>query len=302
MINVKLGYACINLSVPTKFRTCRLKTVEEQGMEKVKELTLHNFQEVLRALRWNVEHNISFFRLSSDLVPFASHEIMDWEWFNDEEVLNLTSQIKELAEEHEMRLSMHPGQYTILNSNKDEVIRKAVLDLEYHARVLELVGGSDMIIHVGGAYGDKEKAKQQFISSYQSLSEKITSKLILENDDKVFHLKDVIDISEKTGVPVCFDIHHHRCNPYPDNIPLEELLQQAFLSWKHKRRPKVHISSGKTSPTDRTHHDYVFEDDFDALLELLGEEKADIMLEAKRKEEAVLRIQKHLDIHPKIKS
>jgi UV DNA damage endonuclease len=291
---MKLGYACINLTIPTRFRTCRLKTLEEQGMQKAKELTLNNFLEVEKAVKWNIENGIYFYRLSSDLVPFASHPIMDWKWYEDEDILEVTDRIRELAAEYNMRLSMHPGQYTILNSTKQEVIDKAILDLEYHARVLEMTGGQDMILHTGGAYGDKEKAKERFIETYRTLPQPITSILILENDDKVFHLEDVVEVSRKCGIPVCFDIHHHRCNTYPGTTVLTELLDEVVDSWKTKGRPKMHISSGRTGPEDRSHHDYVLEEDFDSFLQVLGSTEVDIMLEAKLKEKAVLRIYEHL--------
>lgn len=291
---MKFGYACINLTVPTKYRTCRLKTIEEQGMEKVKELTLHNFSEALRAIEWNIENDMYFFRMSSEIVPFATHEIMTWKWEEDSDVIEITDKIYKLADKHSVRLSMHPGQYSVLNSPKKKVVENAVEDLEYHSQVLNMVGGTDIVLHVGGAYGDKEKAKKNFAETYHSLSKEIKEKLILENDDKTFHLLDVIDISKETNVPVCFDIHHHRCNPYDDDISLEEALDQVFDSWKEKGRPKVHISSGATSPTDRTHHDYIFEDDFDEFAELLGTDEVDIMFEAKKKEKSVLRIFEHL--------
>lgn len=291
---MKLGYACINLTVPTKYRTCRLKTVEEQGMDKVKELTLHNFEEALTAIRWNIDNRIYFFRLSSEIVPFATHDVMTWNWYEDEDVLEVTKKIHKLAKAHSVRLSMHPGQYSVLNSPKKQVVENAVQDLEYHNQIMNLTGGTDIVLHVGGAYGDKEKAKKTFADSYKLLSEDIRSKLILENDDKTFHLLDVIDITRETNVPVCFDIHHHRCNPYSENISLREALQEVFQSWKGKRRPKVHISSGATSPTDRSHHDYIFEEEFDELVELLNTKDIDIMFEAKKKEKSVLRIFRHL--------
>ncbi|MFC0560010.1 UV DNA damage repair endonuclease UvsE [Halalkalibacter alkalisediminis] len=286
---MKLGYACINLSLPSKFRTCRLKTIENEGIEKVKELTLHNFNEVLKNIRWNIDQGIFFYRLSSDLVPFATHEIMDWNWDLDENVLNLTNQIKKIAIDYNIRLTMHPGQYSILNSPKPEIVRKAILDLEYHAKILNLVNGRDIIIHVGGAYGNKEEAKTRFVETYKTLSNDIKAKLRLENDDKIFHIKDVIDIYKKTGIPIIFDFHHNRCNP-TDELPLKDALDIVFESWESVNRPKMHISSGKNSVTDTAHHDYILNEDFVEFIQLIGNREADIMFESKRKDESVLRV------------
>lgn len=290
---MKIGYAALNITLGTKMRTCRIKTVELEGMKKIKELTLHNLNEVLKILHWNLQQNIFFFRVSSDIVPFGSHEILTWNWWQDEDVLSVTSAIKALKEKNKLRLSVHPGQYTIINSPNKKVVKNAFRDLDYHNKLLNLVGGTDMVIHVGGVYGDKNEAKRRFIKNYEDLSDDIKTKLILENDDKSFHIKDVLDINSVTGVPVCFDIHHHNCNP-SEEIDLQASINPIIETWKNIRIPKMHISSGKSTKTDRSHHDYIFKDDFDALLNVLNGYDVDVMFEAKMKELAVLKIREQM--------
>ncbi|MBC2323972.1 UV DNA damage repair endonuclease UvsE [Listeria booriae] len=282
---MKLGYACINMSMPSKFKSCRLKTVEEQGLGKVKEIAVHNLAEVIRVLEWNIAHDIYFFRMSSDLIPFASHPIMTWEWQRDADILALTAEISRLRELHDMRLSMHPGQYTIINSPREDVVEKAIAELTYHQQLLDLVGGTDMILHIGGAYGDKKSASERFIHAYNGLSEDIQRLLRLENDDKTYTAMDVLEIAKATGATVCFDIHHHNCNHEPD-VDVTQIVTDVFKTWK--TTPKMHISSGKTGPTDRSHHDLIHETDFQYLMGLLAGRDADIMFEAKQKERSVL--------------
>ena len=113
---MKLGYACLNLTMPTKFRTCRLQTLETKGMTYMKELALHNVTELKKVLEWNIEHGIYFFRITSDLIPFATHEKMMWDWAKDDDVLEIFHDIKALQAKHQLRLTVHPGQYTIINS------------------------------------------------------------------------------------------------------------------------------------------------------------------------------------------
>ncbi|MBC1780365.1 UV DNA damage repair endonuclease UvsE [Listeria booriae] len=282
---MKLGYACINMSMPSKFKSCRLKTVEEQGLGKVKEIAVHNLAEVIRVLEWNIAHDIYFFRMSSDLIPFASHPIMTWEWQRDADILALTAEISRLRNLHDMRLSMHPGQYTIINSPREDVVEKAIAELTYHQQLLDLVGGTDMILHIGGAYGDKKSASERFIHAYNGLSEDIQRLLRLENDDKTYTAMDVLEIAKATGATVCFDIHHHICNHEAD-VDVTQIVTDVFKTWK--TTPKMHISSGKTGPTDRSHHDLIHETDFQYLMGLLAGRDADIMFEAKQKERSVL--------------
>jgi UV DNA damage endonuclease len=287
---MKIGYACINMTLPSKFKTCRLKTIESEGIQKVKELTLHNLTETLNVIKWNIENNIHFYRLSSNLVPFATHPIMTWEWGEDEDVHAITGQIKSLQEKYGLRLSLHPGQYTILNSPKEEIVQKSILDLVYHQKLLDLVGGTDMILHVGGAYGDKKSAKERFIHSYQHLPKEIKKYLRIENDDKIFTIVDVLDVCKPTGAAACFDIHHHNCN-HEEETDINEIIERVVDTWKNTgTMPKMHISSGRNSKIDRSHHDFVFEDEWRVLVSALNGKEADIMVEAKRKEEAVLKI------------
>ncbi|MEB1809400.1 MAG: UV DNA damage repair endonuclease UvsE [Bacillaceae bacterium] len=285
---MRLGYACQNISLKSKMRTCRLATVEKEGMAKIKELALLNLKEVLKMVQWNAEQDILFFRLSSDIIPFGSHDILDWNWWEDEDVLQLTNQIVEIKQTHDMRLSIHPGQYTVLNSPNENVVSNALKDLAYHARLMDLVNGTDIIIHTGGAYGNKEESKQRFIKVFNQLSPNIKNKVRLENDDKVYNVNDVLDIHKETGVPVCFDIHHHFCNPVDTEI--REVIAKVVKTWDEAGKPKMHISSGKTCKTDTAHHDFIHEEDMNFFLSVLDGYDVDIMIEAKMKEQAILQL------------
>lgn len=290
---MRIGYACINMTMPSKFKTCRLKTVELEGMEKVKELALHNLNETLRVIEWNIAHDLYFYRMSSDLIPFATHPVMTWDWAEDADVQEVTKKIKQLQQQHNLRLSVHPGQYTLINSPNAKVVRKAILDLRYHAKLLTLTGGTDMILHLGGVYGDKEAAKSRFISAYGKLPADVRSYLRIENDDKLFTIDDVLEICETTGAAACFDIHHHACH-HEEGSTVAEAMEKAFHTWIPLGiPPKMHISSGKTSKTDRAHHTFIFEDDWRYLIDHLPHSSVDVMVEAKMKEQAALEIIHH---------
>ncbi|WP_078390959.1 UV DNA damage repair endonuclease UvsE [Shouchella patagoniensis] len=284
---MRLGYACLNTTIPSRFKTCRLQTMRLEGMEKIKELTLHNLNQLKAIVEWNLEYDIRFLRLSSELVPFATHPEMTWNWKQDEDVLKLTNQFKKEQQEKGLRFSMHPGQYSVLNSPKEHVVENAIKDLHYHSDFLDLVNGEDIIIHTGGAYGDKDKAKQAFADVYKTLPKSIKQKLRLENDDKTFHVKDVLEIHSSCGVPICFDIHHERCF-HTGEEEMTTLFDNVAATWNSL--PKVHISSGKTSKSDRSHANYVDIEDFKMLLRVLQLHDVDVMIEAKAKEKAVLNL------------
>lgn len=289
---MKLGYACVNMTIPSKFKTCRLKTVEKEGLSIIRKLAIENLNETIKILKWNIHHHIDFYRLSSDIIPFATHPINQWKWWEDDEVLRLTLTIRKLKEQSSSRLSMHPGQYTILNTPNDKVYHNSLLDFHYHAMLMELTGATDMITHVGGAYGDKEAAKKRFIKRYHDLPNEIKEKLRLENDDKIFTIHDVLDIHQETNIPICFDYHHHRC--HHTNFELNDEITTIVQSWGESQVPKIHLSSGKTSPTDRAHHDFILLKDYFDAVSLFKGYNIDIMFEAKMKEKSVLRIKRAL--------
>ncbi|TWT04954.1 UV DNA damage repair endonuclease UvsE [Planomicrobium sp. CPCC 101079] len=281
---MRLGYACMNTELKTVFKTLRLATAQAEGTGKIKELTLKNMETTLEVVKWNIENDILFYRASSTIVPLSTHPVNDWVWWEDPDFLALADKIRALVETHQMRVSVHPGQYTVLNAQKPEVLEKSIEDLEYHDKLIRLLGGNDIIVHTGGAYGDKEAAKKRFAENYLKLSDSLRRRIRLENDDKTFTVRDVLDVSKMCGVPICLDIHHHNVKNDGEPIDFDEIL----ATWKGFGTPKIHISTGKEGFTDLRHHDLVSAEDFEQLLLVLKGTDADIMFEAKLKEQAVL--------------
>lgn len=285
---MRFGYACLNITMGSKVRTCRLQTYLKEGNEKAKSIALENVKTILETLKWNIKHNIYLFRATSNIIPLGTHEQFNWDWKKDSDFLEATSKVKDFVEANDIRLTSHPGEYTVLNSIRDDIRQKAFIELQHHQDVMSLMGGKDIILHTGGSYGDKEASKIRFAENYKKLSCEVKENLRLENDDKTFTVKDVLDIHKLCGVPVCLDIHHHNCNN--DGEKIEDLIEDIFKTWDNFDTPKIHISSGKTHPLDNAHHDYVNPNDLDYLLGLIGEHEADIMFEAKKKELSIIKL------------
>ncbi len=293
--NVHLGYACLNTTLPIRLRTLRLATYQEKGDAYLKTLILNNLTYTLSCLRWNEDHRVDFFRVSSDLVPLATHPEMGFPWDRDDDVLALCETIRQLAQSNRVRLSMHPGQYTLINSPDDRVVARALEDLEYHRMLGEKLGVTDLIIHVGGVYGDKTQAMHRFVQAYRELKPGIRERLRLENDERSYTLDEVLTLSGETGVPVVADFHHHRINGGGDPA---ELLERAVRTWDGWTIPKFHLSSGRNGPTDSRHHDLIRTEDalwaFHLLEEVPGLSEVYLMLEAKQKEQAILSLRREI--------
>ncbi len=287
-----LGYVGQNLTLGrTTGRTLRLANLANE--ERLAEVIAANLADLEAILAWNVEHGIRAFRISSSLIPFASHPSFGLDW--RERFAAPLERVAAFAAAHEIRLSMHPGQYTVLNAEKPPVVDAALAELEYSAQILDAVAGElgTMTLHVGGAYGDPDAAKARAVQAATRLSDAALARLTFEHDDTTFDLDDALEVAGAVGVPVIFDIHHHRCRhrraAWRDD--LAALLERIVASWGD-RAPKVHVSSAR-APGAKAHADYVEDVDLDLALEALAEvgvdRPVDVMLEAKAKEGAVLR-------------
>lgn len=246
---MKIGYACICLGqAECRLRTCTMKYASE---EKLASIIHDNLKAMQHILSYNAQHHIQMFRLSSDLIPFGSSEVntLDWRTMYREEFEALGRFVKQ----QDMRISMHPGQYTLLNAMDENIVKRSILDLEYHCAVLDLMrldATHKLILHVGGIYQDKQAAIQRFIKVYQTLSKNIQKRLIIENDDRYYTIEDVLEIAKQVHIPVVFDNLHHTLNPPQTKRSLQDWIQIASSTWNESDGVcKLHYS--EQDPTKR---------------------------------------------------
>jgi UV DNA damage endonuclease len=253
------------------------------------------------------DHDIGFYRMATGLAPYASHPELPQ--FRDapqrcaEQLAAVGAHARRLG----IRLSSHPGQYTVLNSENPEVRRLAAVELEVQAELMDGMGlGPEcvVILHVGGAAGGVDAALDRFEAGFATLSEAAQRRLVIENDDRSFGLVDVLRLSERIGRPVAWDILHHHCHD-PARIPDREALERALATWPAGVLPKIHYSSPKTAieekgrklvlPQLRAHADMIDPIGFEHFLrETAAGLDFDVMLEAKGKDLALLRLREQL--------
>lgn len=290
LMNCRIGYACVNPDVRDGgFKTCRLADANE---EKLRPLISHNLNALEKIIDYNINNDILLFRISSDLIPFGSRPetFIDWR----KEFKERFSQIGNKIQKSSMRVSMHPGQYTVLNSNRSEVVEAAVRDLVYHTDVLTLLGTSTqskIILHIGGAYGNKEEAKNSFVRRYHLLPASVKERLIIENDDKLFNIADVLWVSKQTGAPVVYDNLHDQINPTNDSIGQDTWIKLSSESWScNDGRQKIHYSQQDRNKKGGAHSLSIEPAAFMAFYQKLQNQNIDIMLEVKDKNRSVIKI------------
>lgn len=294
---IRLGLCCQFAEHPIAFRTTTatslLRLAKSDRLEKLSRLCLANADALSAALVYCAMHGIGCFRIASSILPVKTHPQTGYEIDDLPNADVIVARFREcgaFAAEHGIRTTFHPDQFVVLNSPRGDVVNKSLHELEYHAQVAQWVGADVINIHGGGGYGDKSAALSTFASNLDRLSDATRVRLTVENDDKVFTPTDLLSLCRTAGVPLVYDVHHHRC--LPDNLSVEEATAEALTTWN--REPLMHISSplaGWNGPRPQRHHDYVNMRDFPTCWRSLT---ATIEVEAKAKELAVLQLLKEL--------
>lgn len=288
---MKIGYACLTVGVrDTNYKTCIIKNANH---ERLTELISHNLCSLENIIDYNSKNDIKLFRITSDLIPFGSNSVndLDWDIIFKEKFEKIGNKITA----SKMRISMHLGQYTVLNSPREDVVERAVDDLEYHTRVLESLGvGQDgkIILHIGGVYGDKESAIRKFIEHYEKLDESIKRHLVIENDDKSYTIEDVLSISKQTNIPVVFDNLHHKINSYDKEKSDSYWIDKCSDTWKEEDGDqKIHYSQQDPEKRTGSHSKTINSKEFYKFYEGLKRNDIDIMLEVKDKNISAIKCQ-----------
>lgn len=298
---MKYGYAAINLTLAAKKiqvnRSMVKKTFAEKGIGYASSLALENVIDLEKVIDWNINNNLLFYRMSSDMFPWMSeYEIADMPDY--EAISTILDRCGHKANESQLRLTFHPGPFNVLATNTKSVLTKTIKELKQHAEIIDLLKlpespYSKINIHVGGAFGDKISALARFAESYMNLPDNTRKRLTVENDDKanMFNVKDLLWLHEQTNIPIVFDYFHHQfCS---GDLSEQEAFLAAISTWPKDVTPVVHFSSSSKKYEDPSspptaHADYIYDEvnTYDHVV--------DIMLEAKAKEAAVMEYQETL--------
>jgi UV DNA damage endonuclease len=289
---MKIGYPCINRGIGcTANSTFRLASyAEERLVQKVE----NNLDCLFKILQYNVQNGFYFFRISSDLVPFASHPVCTFDWAGH--FRGQFRKVGEFIKEHDIRISMHPDQFVVINAQKDDVVKRSVRELDYHCTVLDemaLDSTAKIQIHLGGVYGDKHSAIDRFIENYNSLSKTLKSRLVIENDDRSYSLEDCLSVHEKIGIPVIFDVFHHQCLNNGEKV--RQGLKISSTTWKKSDGiPMVDYSSQQRGQRSGSHAKTLDIAIFKKFVQETRGLDFDLMLEIKDKETSALKALKIL--------
>ncbi len=294
-MKVRLGYACISktLDITTSKTYTYTKYKETKDNKKLEEIIEQNLHNLIETLKYNIKNNIHFYRLSSNIIPLATHKEVNINYLDKYKKYYKT--ISNLINKNNLRIDLHASPYCILNSTKKEVIENTMASLEYYYNLLNIMNIKNklVILHIGSNEFGKKNSLTRFINNFKLLPKHIQDIIAIENDDKTFTIDDCLSIREKINIKIVLDYHHFLCNNTNNNI--EDYLQEIFNTWKNIT-PKIHFSSPKNKKEYRAHNDYIEVESFIKFINICQKynEDIDIMLEAKEKDEALFRLTRQL--------
>ena len=294
-MKVRLGYVALSKALDDVTTSSTITYTnyinKNYNTSKLLEITKKNLDSLYEIIKYNVKNNFHFYRLTSKLVPLATHDKVDFDYITP--LLDEYKKIGKLINDNNIRIDTHPDQYAVLNSMDSKIVKNTVEILEYHYKIMYALGIKDKIIilHVGSSACGKKASITRFINNFNKLSDHIKKCIAVENDDKVYNIKDVLELCHKINVPMVLDYHHFICNNEKEDI--NDYLKEIIDTWDGKL-PKMHFSSPKSKLKKefRSHSDYINKECFIKFINILKKQDKDIdiMLEAKAKDDAVSRL------------
>lgn len=294
-MKVRLGYVALSKALDDITTSSTITYTnyinKNYNTSKLLEITKNNLDSLYEIIKYNVKNNFHFYRLTSKLVPLATHDKVNFDYITP--FLDKYKKIGKLINDNNIRVDTHPDQYAVLNSMDSKIVKNTVEILEYHYKIMEALGIKDKIIilHVGSSACGKKASITRFINNFNKLPDHIKKCIAVENDDKVYNIKDVLELCHKINVPMVLDYHHFICNNEKEDI--NDYLKEIIDTWDGKL-PKMHFSSPKSKLKKefRSHSDYINKECFIEFINILKKQDKDIdiMLEAKAKDDAISRL------------
>lgn len=257
----------------------------------------NNVEEIIKLVPKLVDNNIKVFRLSSGILPLFefNEELIE----NDSVLKQKFATLGKLFKENAIRVTCHPGQFTIINSNEDRIIENSIRELRYHAWMFDTMEFEQSPYYAINIHGGKRGNFSKLVETINNkLPQNVRSRLTLENDERCFSVKQLQEIYNETGVPIVFDSHHFAFND--DGIDTNDAFNISVQTW-NSIKPLQHVSNTEPgleegSFTERRKHSWLIHRIPEPQLEFVKKDLIDLEVEAKGKNLALFKIRRDFDI------
>ena len=255
-----------------------------------------NVKEILRIIPRLVEHNVKSFRLSSSMFPL--YEFCGDIVRNDDEIKTNLAIAGKQFKEAGIRVTTHPGQFCVISSDRDSVVQNSIKELEYHAWIFDAMGFERTPYYAINIHGGKADRSEKIVEVFKTLPESVKGRLTLENDEKCYNVRNLLDISSRTSIPIVFDSHHYTFGR--DDLSRSDAFLESIRSWG-RIKPLQHISNTEIGFENAVYnkkraHSQLIRYVPDLQLEAARNDTVDIDVEAKMKNIAVFKMRKDFEI------
>ena len=256
----------------------------------------NNIDQHIKLVPKLIKENFKSFRLSSSILPL--YEFNHEKIWQDELLIKKIKNLGDLFKNAGIRVSTHPGQFCIINSDAEHVIKNSVRELEYHAWIFDTMGFECSHHYAINIHGGKRGNDKKLIETINNLKPNVKNRLTLENDERCFSVNQLFSVSKETDTPIVFDSHHHQFNQ--DGLDTSDAALKAITTW-HDAKPIQHLSntepgSESGSFTERRKHSQFIHYIPEVQQMLIEKDLVDIDVEAKMKNIAVLKMRKDFSI------
>ena len=295
------------------------RQTREVAEQRLWDIMVHNIEAFRKLITYvgELPHDLRMVRLGSDVLPVYTERSWSYYWRLPEVERYCErefAKVGALARSLDVRLSMHPGQFTVLASDSDDIVERSIDEFEYHINVARWMGFGQRWqdfkcnVHISGRRGP-----EGIKAVLPRLSPEARNCITIENDENRWGLDASLELAK--DVALVLDIHHHWCREGEYIEPTDDRFRIVCDSWRGVR-PVIHYSVSREDVLPS--HDTTLRPNYQTLLEA-GYKKArlrahsdymwntavndwalsflpyaDIMIESKAKNLASIRLYKYL--------
>ena len=192
------------------------------------------------------DNHLRMVRISSDLLPAYTHADYKYFWKRADVIAYAEAnfiKIGDIARKHGVRLSMHPGQFTVLASENDGIVERSIEEFEYHADMARWMGYGKSFqdfkinVHISGKRGP-----DGIRAAHSKLSPEARNCITIENEENAWGLDDCLTLIDL--VPIVMDVHHHWCREGKYLAHGSDQVNRVIDSWRGVR-PTMHFSTSR---------------------------------------------------------
>jgi len=263
---MRLGFACKYMHPDQKQKkkllenlqrpyNCKATTVawlnrqtKQVAEQRLWDIMVHNIDSFKKLVEYvgSLEPQFRMVRLGSDVLPVYTEPTWSYYW-KRQDVRDYCerefAKVGELARTHDVRLSMHPGQFTVLASDNPDIVNRSIEEFEYHIDVARWMGYGRKFqdfkcnVHISGKQGP-----QGIIDVLPRLSPEARNCITIENDEVSWGIDASLKLVDH--VALVLDIHHHWVNSGEYIYPTDDRVKRIQDSWRGVR-PVLHYSVSK---------------------------------------------------------